>query len=479
MEGELGQGQWTDWCERLATEDGLHSLPHVPSASQVDRTRSLDEDDAEKRRQMREWYNQHTDFDWSSWHVWDVGPSTLNSTAGVDDTVYASTSYDNGYYTELFSSDYGGDFSGPESHISDLESFSSYTLDDFEPAATRYLTDTPQGLSRRGGRPAAAFQEYTASDESEISFKVGDVVSVHSPVVVRCCHSHIFSIVQVMVTRLDSSGWWRGYVYGAEVRYVGWFPCTYISWLAPGRAALYTPDPTLDDSSSNDGFTSERGSTTSGDDYVIRGDSKRSDYGRFLPLLPEGLTPRDRHFRESATAQRLPLVVEEAEGEDEYDYDHEPADVEPRVISSYPARVSDTTFPDASGFVYDSDWMPASDAYDSYRSLVSDSEAAATHDAQLGLWKWNPSTDMWEMSRAGGVVVAEADPFTLSHDSSQLPVMATTTSAYAAADDQELALEVNDSVEVLEEDFSGWWRGRNTRTGQEGWFPCAYVAKME
>jgi hypothetical protein len=280
-----------------------------------------------------------------------------------------------------------------------------------------------------------------------------------------------------MVTRLDSSGWWRGYVYGADVRYLGWFPCTYISWLAPGRAALYTPDPALDDSSSYDGFTSDRGSTTSGDDFVIRGDSRRSDYGRFLPLLPEGLTPRDRHFRESGANQRLPLVIEEAEGEDEHEHEHELVDAPPRIETSFPAHLSDATFDDVSGFVYESDWMPTSDAYESYPSLVSDSEALATNQAQLGLWKWNPSTDMWEMSRPGGVVVANADPFTLSQDSDPLPVLAVTTSAYAAADDQELALEIDDAVEVLEEDFSGWWRGRNIRTGHEGWFPCAYVTK--
>jgi hypothetical protein len=178
MEGEVGQGQWFDACERSATDSGVHTLPHVPSASQVDHTRSLDEDDAEKRRQMREWYNQHADFDWSSWHVWDVGPSTGEYPPVAEDALYASTSYENGYYTELFSSEAGGEFSSQESYAnpSDLESFSSYTLDDFEPAATRYLTDTPQGLSRRGGRAAVAIQEYTASNDSEISFKVGDVV---------------------------------------------------------------------------------------------------------------------------------------------------------------------------------------------------------------------------------------------------------------------------------------------------------------
>jgi hypothetical protein len=50
--------------------------------------------------------------------------------------------------------------------------------------------------------------------------------------------------------------------------------------------------------------------------------------------------------------------------------------------------------------------------------------------------------------------------------------------AYAAGDEGELSLEVGDGVWITKEDLSGWWYGRNVRTGADGWLPCAYVQPM-
>ena len=49
---------------------------------------------------------------------------------------------------------------------------------------------------------------------------------------------------------------------------------------------------------------------------------------------------------------------------------------------------------------------------------------------------------------------------------------------YTAEDEGELELAVGDGVWVTKEDLSGWWYGRNVRTGRDGWLPCAYVQPM-
>ncbi len=46
---------------------------------------------------------------------------------------------------------------------------------------------------------------------------------------------------------------------------------------------------------------------------------------------------------------------------------------------------------------------------------------------------------------------------------------------YDAGDEGELSLAVGDGVWITKEDLSGWWYGRNVRTGADGWLPCAYV----
>ena len=49
--------------------------------------------------------------------------------------------------------------------------------------------------------------------------------------------------------------------------------------------------------------------------------------------------------------------------------------------------------------------------------------------------------------------------------------------SFAAADTDEIDISENEVLEILLEDPSGWWRGKNTN-GQEGLFPGTYVEKM-
>ncbi|KAK1070867.1 protein that induces appearance of [PIN+] prion when overproduced [Friedmanniomyces endolithicus] len=56
---------------------------------------------------------------------------------------------------------------------------------------------------------------------------------------------------------------------------------------------------------------------------------------------------------------------------------------------------------------------------------------------------------------------------------------ATALYAYTSTDAGDLALEPNDHVNVTEYMNAEWWKGRNTRTGQEGIFPRSYVKVSE
>ncbi|KAI9753352.1 MAG: hypothetical protein M4579_005210 [Chaenotheca gracillima] len=57
--------------------------------------------------------------------------------------------------------------------------------------------------------------------------------------------------------------------------------------------------------------------------------------------------------------------------------------------------------------------------------------------------------------------------------------MATSLYAYNPTDAGDLALLPNDQVAVLEYVNAEWWKGRNTRTEQEGIFPRNYVRVVE
>ncbi|KAK5009809.1 hypothetical protein LTR28_013296, partial [Elasticomyces elasticus] len=56
---------------------------------------------------------------------------------------------------------------------------------------------------------------------------------------------------------------------------------------------------------------------------------------------------------------------------------------------------------------------------------------------------------------------------------------ATALYVYQPTDAGDLALQPNDHVTVLEYMNAEWWKGRSTRTGQEGIFPRSYVRVVE
>lgn len=47
---------------------------------------------------------------------------------------------------------------------------------------------------------------------------------------------------------------------------------------------------------------------------------------------------------------------------------------------------------------------------------------------------------------------------------------------YAATEPGELTFTKGDYITVIAEDPSGWWQGRNERTGQTGVFPSNYTS---
>jgi len=56
---------------------------------------------------------------------------------------------------------------------------------------------------------------------------------------------------------------------------------------------------------------------------------------------------------------------------------------------------------------------------------------------------------------------------------------ATALYAYTSTDAGDLELQPNDHITVVEYMNAEWWKGRSTRTGQEGIFPRSYVKVIE
>lgn len=56
---------------------------------------------------------------------------------------------------------------------------------------------------------------------------------------------------------------------------------------------------------------------------------------------------------------------------------------------------------------------------------------------------------------------------------------ATALYAYSSGDEGDLNLQPNDHITVIEYMNAEWWKGRSTRTGQEGIFPRSYVKVVE
>eukprot|EP01080_Neovahlkampfia_damariscottae_P000050 gene50-4300_t len=47
---------------------------------------------------------------------------------------------------------------------------------------------------------------------------------------------------------------------------------------------------------------------------------------------------------------------------------------------------------------------------------------------------------------------------------------------FIATDSSEISFNAGDLIQILSKDDSGWWNGRNSKTGEIGFFPSNYVS---
>ena len=196
-DGEIGAGYWADWCHVGSVAGklgpGEHALPSVPALRAVDRTRSIEEDDAERRRLRRDAveapamqpmiWNAHIPHDSTAYAMDDSGVDEssfdwqhIEPSSSID---YAAVFHDDGGIGSSEPSWAAAGFTTDEDAVS---VGSLYSQDDFKPPSARYMTSTPGGLHRSGARAAVAVASYTAKDDTELSFSTGDVVCA-----VNCC----------------------------------------------------------------------------------------------------------------------------------------------------------------------------------------------------------------------------------------------------------------------------------------------------
>jgi hypothetical protein len=69
--------------------------------------------------------------------------------------------------------------------------------------------------------------------------------------------------------------------------------------------------------------------------------------------------------------------------------------------------------------------------------------------------------------------IAERPPSISANNSKKFFVVATYDND--ATEDNELAFQVHDIIDVIDDTDKGWWLGRNTRTGKTGMFPVNYT----
>lgn len=143
---------------------------------------------------------------------------------------------------------------------------------------------------------------------------------------------------------------------------------------------------------------------------------------------------------------------------------------------------------------------------------VGEAESVARQTQSAGLWKWNWETEMWEfVDEHGESSHATEDPFSQEYERSHgvagqgtgagaghtgamdLPSgaddlgqdtdayydfhLVKAHTAYTGEDENELTFAVDDVIDVIQEDDSGWWLGKLSRVegAAEGWFPSSYV----
>lgn len=78
----------------------------------------------------------------------------------------------------------------------------------------------------------------------------------------------------------------------------------------------------------------------------------------------------------------------------------------------------------------------------------------------------------------GGTEAGSAErPLSISVNSSKKFSVVATFDHDADADD-ELAFQVHDIIDVIDDTDEGWWFGRNTKTGKAGLFPVNYTRRL-
>lgn len=325
-----------------------------------------------------------------------------------------------------------------------------------------------------------------------------------------------------MVVGQDPSGWWQGYVHSDPFRTVGWFPCTYLHWLAPAVAAMFPGEETGEETDTEGGDTRTTARTTPSP-IQPPASSRTWGYGDFAEDDDEGEGDGGDGVRWDAThdgvrwdatpvafAQfptRLAQVLEVEEEGTEVDEEEKEEEDGQGGYTEWGV--------DADGSVYGSGMLAGGGSMDSSMYMPEsfvlgsaptsgqntarepgeseeregEGEAGwegdvwpAAQPAALdtstggdGLWKWNVSTGIWERRDESGSIVVHVDPFGPADEGTGPAVYAQCVCDYAGADEGELTMAVGDVVEVYEMDESGWWHGQNHRSGDHGWLPANYV----
>jgi hypothetical protein len=94
--------------------------------------------------------------------------------------------------------------------------------------------------------------------------------------------------------------------------------------------------------------------------------------------------------------------------------------------------------------------------------------------------KKQQQTSYYQPSPAPAAAAAAPPPAYAAPPANMPPLaQATALYAYNGTDAGDLALQPNDHINVTEYMNAEWWKGRSSRTGQEGIFPRSYVRVLE
>ena len=180
--GEVGVGLWNERVkhyEKCSHIVDAHVLPRVPDVSETDHTHTVEDDQAKVREAWREWYKAQEAAGVSDWSQWNASypEYTYTGEQTTQDTIDGATEYPIPHSNAEYDSSVA-----PQSYYlptsdDESETNSLYTVEDFEPPSARYKTFTPRGGTwTKRSRPAVAMADYESNDDTEISFRAGNVV---------------------------------------------------------------------------------------------------------------------------------------------------------------------------------------------------------------------------------------------------------------------------------------------------------------